>query len=259
MNDGQREKIHRLWDELADFEVGRSDEALTRLMTVLGGMVGAQNVGWNGAVRMMDEKRDPLKGWRVPVNRMLRPHPAPNVDLIKKLQHAWNSRKMDESFLIGVRDPGRFRWWSFRRMMPPKWFKSEFFKCYHAPLGIYDAVFISFPLNLGAESVFGFDRVRPRRAFSKMEIEMLCYALRGIKWFHRQIMLSHGLLASKSPVTPSERKVLHLLLTEASEKEMAAGLGVSVNTAHEHVTSIFRKFGVSGRSGLMSLWLGGGR
>lgn len=68
-------------------------------------------------------------------------------------------------------------------------------------------------------------------------------------------MLSRGLLLASAPLAPYELKVLQLLLTEASEKQIAERLGLAVSTTHSYVTSIFRKFGVRGRAGLMSLWL----
>ena len=37
--------------------------------------------------------------------------------------------------------------------------------------------------------------------------------------------------------------------------EIAARLGLAESTIHSYVASIFRKFGVRGRKGLMSLWL----
>lgn len=58
-----------------------------------------------------------------------------------------------------------------------------------------------------------------------------------------------------TPLSPQERRVLQLLLTDAPEKEIAARLGLAESTIHSYVASIFRKFGVRGRKGLMSLWL----
>nr|WP_246500099.1 helix-turn-helix transcriptional regulator [Azospirillum soli] len=80
--------------------------------------------------------------------------------------------------------------------------------------------------------------------------------LRGIKWFHRQVLLSHGLLVAASPLTAAERKVLHLFLTGLPEKLIAERLGRSQHTIHDTVASIYRKFGVSSRSALMAIWLG---
>lgn len=61
--------------------------------------------------------------------------------------------------------------------------------------------------------------------------------------------------ASVSALASHERKVLQLLLTDATEKQIAAQLGLAVSTTHSYITGIFRKFGVRGRAGLMSLWL----
>lgn len=58
-----------------------------------------------------------------------------------------------------------------------------------------------------------------------------------------------------TPLSRQERRVLDLLLTDAPEKEIAQALGLAESTIHSYVASIFRKFGVRGRKGLMSLWL----
>lgn len=58
-----------------------------------------------------------------------------------------------------------------------------------------------------------------------------------------------------TPLSPQERRVLELLLTDAAEREIAASMGLAESTLHSYVASIFRKFGVRGRKGLMSLWL----
>jgi len=60
---------------------------------------------------------------------------------------------------------------------------------------------------------------------------------------------------ASSPLTPTEHRVLRLLLTGAPEKRIADQLGLAVSTTHQHVVAIFRKFGVRSRAGLMSLWL----
>lgn len=63
--------------------------------------------------------------------------------------------------------------------------------------------------------------------------------------------------AMLSVLAPYERKVLELLLTEATEKQIAERLGLATSTTHSYITGIFRKYGVRGRAGLMSLWLKG--
>jgi DNA-binding CsgD family transcriptional regulator len=57
-------------------------------------------------------------------------------------------------------------------------------------------------------------------------------------------------------LSPIERRVFALLLTEQSEKLIAQSLGVSASSLHTYVRDVVRKFGVSGRQGLVALWLG---
>jgi DNA-binding CsgD family transcriptional regulator len=49
-----------------------------------------------------------------------------------------------------------------------------------------------------------------------------------------------------------ERQVLEILLTGAAEKQVAGLLGVSPNTAHQYVKSIYRKLSVTSRPQLMA-------
>jgi DNA-binding CsgD family transcriptional regulator len=215
-----QEKIHRVWDELSDFEANQSEQAAARLMACLCELGNAWNATWAGAIRMDGDRR-----------------------------------QIDPSFLLPMRGVGTFRTHSFRRELPPEWFESAFYDVQYGSIGTSDAVFVAFPLNRDCESHFGFYSCK---TFTDEEIALLTYALRGIKWFHRRLMLSRGLLMSSSPLTPTEQKVLQLLLTEASEKHIAQQVEIATSTVHQHVVSIYRKFGVSSRAGLMSLWLKGG-
>jgi hypothetical protein len=52
MSGNRSDLIHRLWDELADFDASRSDEALLQFMESLCLLVGARDAFWMGAVRM---------------------------------------------------------------------------------------------------------------------------------------------------------------------------------------------------------------
>ena len=145
--------------------------------------------------------------------------------------------------------------YSFRRDMPETWFASPFYARHYGDVGTFDAVFVAFPLNDDCESHFGFYSAK---TFTEADIRRLELSLRGIKWFHRQLMLSHGLLMASAPMTATEQRVLHMLLTKASEKEFGRRLDMAPSTAHQHVTRIYRKFGVRSRAELMSLWLGAG-
>ena len=147
---------------------------------------------------------------------------------------------------------GTFRTYSFRRQLPEDWFEGDFYKNFYAGAGIFDAVFVVFPLSEDCESHFGF---YSRERFTDEAIETFVYALRGLKGFHRSLMLSRGLLIASSPLTGAERKVLQLLFTDATEKHIAQELKLSVATVHQYVNGIYRKFGVRSRVSLIRLWL----
>lgn len=247
-------QIHRLWDDLSDFEASQSTRAAAHLMQTLCETAQAWNATWAGAIRVdPGVANDPLRGWRVGAVQALHPvEPHPDETHFKEVLRIWDRREIDPSFLLPLRGVGTFRTYSFRRELPPEWFDSPFFHRHYGSVGTQDAVFVAFPLNQDCESHFGF---YSHRTFSDAEIAHLAYALRGIKWFHRQLMLGSGLLTASLPLTPTERKVLHLLLTKASEKEIGRQVDMATSTAHQHVTSIFRKFGVRSRAELMSLWL----
>ena len=155
-----------------------------------------------------------------------------------------------------ARQSGCFRAPLLRELVPPSWFEDDFYKSEIEPRGIVDTLFVIFPVNACAEAYYGFHRTGAAGLFGDEDRQLAAYAMRGLKWFHRQVMLSHGLLVARTPLSPIERRVLALLLTERSEKEIAVVLNHSTATTHTYITDIFRRFNVSGRAGLTALWLG---
>lgn len=256
LNHTIQDDIHCLWDELAEFDAGQSDVACQHLQQRLCNMVGAWNSTWGGAFRLDNHPAsdDPLQGWRVAVTRLLHPFEPLFAEQgpFSELQARWNNREIDPSFLLPMRQVGEFRTYGHRRDLPPDWFEGAFYQHYCARFGTVDSVWVGFPINSDAESHFGF---YSHTIFTEQDIALLAYALRGIKWFHRQLMLTSGPLIARTPLTPTERKVLNLLLTKAPEKHIAEQLGLATSTTHQHVVSLFRKFAVRSRAELMSLWL----
>jgi len=256
MNDAMQERIAALWDTLSDFEARQTEQAATFLMRELCALSGAWNATWGGAVRLEGPGRnDPLQGWRVGAVQALLPVASvPEDQHFRDILKVWDRRVIDPSFLLPLDKVGTFRTYAFRRDLPAEWFASAFYRHHYESVGIRDALFAAFPINEDSESHFGF---YSREVFSEEAVSRVAYAMRGIKWFHRRLMLSHGLLSASTPLTPTERRVLQLLLTEASEKDIGRQLEIAPSTAHQHVSSVFRKFGVRSRAGLMSLWLKG--
>jgi DNA-binding CsgD family transcriptional regulator len=173
----------------------------------------------------------------------------------KSMRAIDQGRPRDPSAVEHARRAGSFRALRLSDLLGPGWRSGPTFEAYRAR-GLTDAMHVIFPVNDSAESYFGFQRRTGRAPFSETNRDLVAYALRGMKWFHRQVMLSQGLLVAREPLTGGERRLQGLLLTELSEKQIAAKLGQSPQTTHKNVTRLLRKLGVSGRAGLTALWLG---
>lgn len=251
-----RARIHLLWDGLADFDAAQVDHALTFLMQGLCDLVGGRNAEWLGIVRLADALRnDPAGGWRPPVVRFL--HPTDKlVDAVREQARRLDLQMINQAAAGIVAQSGRFRACRLCDVVPPAWFESDVYRAYYRDCDREDAIYVAFPVNADAESWFGVFRAGGQPRFSAQERDVLAYALRGIKWFHRQLLLSHGLLVAGTPLTQVERRVLQGLLSGQAEKQIAAELGQSYHTTHEYVTAIYRKFAVNNRPALMALWLG---
>jgi DNA-binding CsgD family transcriptional regulator len=248
-------RIHRLWDELADFGAHETDGALTHALRVLSDLVGAQNAFWLGAVRVAMDP-DPLHGWRIRGIRRMKATPE-DEHVYKLTRQRLEHRTADAVTLAQVAGAGVFRARLLRELAPAGFSATRDYDILYRARNISDAVFVVCPVNEDAESYFGWYRVGGESpAFSVLDRDVLAYALRALKWFQRRLMLDHGLLIARAPLSPMERRLVSLLLTELVEKEIAHELALTVATTHTYITDLFRKFGVSGRSGLTALWLG---
>ncbi|HUP21899.1 MAG TPA: helix-turn-helix transcriptional regulator [Thermoanaerobaculia bacterium] len=244
----------RLWDELGAYQSGDAEASRFHVMAGLCDLLGAHNAGWVGAVRTVVQDDDPLHGWRIGALSYLHPAEA-NQETIREMETRWRRREADPFNIIGVSRAGTFRVFTLRREMPESWFEADYYRDFYARRGIFDARCVSTPVTSDAESFFIFHRDQAAGAFGVAEIDLAAYTLRGRRRRHRSWMLARGLLIASQPLSPAERRVLGHLLSGDQEKQIAAKLELSATTTHDHVKSIYRKFGVGSRAALMSLWL----
>ena len=256
IDDDTVERIHLLWDELADFDAARADDALNHLLAGLCGLADAQNANWVGVVRMADVlPGDPVHGWRPRGIRYLHPS-QPVAERVSALTKNLEQGKVDETTVRNVALAGRFRTNLVADLAPEGWFDSDHYHRYYLAAGHADIIWAGVPINADAECYFGIFRDADHPRFTPAECDLVAYVLRGLKWFYRQHMLSRGLMVATAPLTATEREVLGGLLTGLSEKQIAAAQGQSYHTTHGHVAALYRKFGVNNRAALMALWLG---
>ena len=106
------------------------------------------------------------------------------------------------------------------------------------------------------ESYFLVDRPPGEPPFGEKEKHLAFLAISGMHTLHRRLFAERGLLPpATKPLAPRERETLGLLLEGRSEKEIAAAMDVSTSTAHQYITSLYRIFRTSGRTGLIATYL----
>lgn len=259
-------EIFRLWDELHDFGKDQTDAALEYSLKRICAMLDAQDGFWVGVVHIhgdAPQKRlsDPMFGWRI---RSIRPLHAQHHDT----KHYRKVVKDGMPAEIGTATTGaalaagggRFRAYTLQsgRLVDMEAFQqTAYYDFYFRRLDTRDRIWVVVPVNADTESCFCFDRKGEKPNFSDEDLELAAFALRGIKWFHRQLMLSHGLGLCEEPLTSSECRVIQHLLSGASESEIAQAMRLSQGTVHQYAVRIYQKFAVRGRVEFIALWLSG--
>ncbi len=249
------ERVHALWDQLANFSTGAVEEARRHFLTGLCELVDAQNVTWVGVVRMDTHPEDPYLGWRPRLIHLLHPDAriaAAAAEQARRVEQG----ETDPVVTHNLKALGRLRVTRLEDVVPPEWLEDAYYKRFWLDAGRVDSLWACAPVNEDTEVYLGLHRDLGRPRYSPEERDRVTYAMRGLRWFHRQQMLGFGLLVAKTPLTPVERNVLRQLLSGQSEKEIAQSLDYSTSFVHEYVTRIYRKYGVRSRAELSALWLG---
>jgi len=255
------EKVYELWDELADLPLADSRAAIERVFSCICEWIGADDAFWIGTARVQNELQaadDILHGWRLRTAERWKSRPEYTPEYVRKIL-AHMERDPGMSTIKVISEAGRFR--SYRLhdgFIDFKAFRqTPQYQMYFLKGGITDRIWCVMPVNRDAESMFCFERINRRRHYTPGDEQLVRQTLRGLKWFHRQLLLNHGLLVGKTPLSPAHRRLLLQLLSHKSEKEIADILGLSRATTHKYVTDVYRSFNVSSRAGLMTLWMGG--
>ncbi len=253
---GDPNVIYRLWDELSDFAVGDADAALEHLLGSLCSIFCAQNAIWSAVVRLPSAvEGDSLHGWRPRLVRVLKPVELMEGSVREQVCTSY-SPTADLSQIQAVSGPERFRVKLLFEALPPDWFEGPHYRRHYLGVGHADSMSMRCSLNDDVRVHIFLFRAPEAARFQTGDKEPFALALRALRWFYRQQLLSQGLLIAKAPLTNTERRVLLQLLHGNTEKEIASLLRQSPHTTHIHVKSIYNKFDVHNRSTLMSLWLG---
>ena len=254
--------IFEIWDKLADFDATRTEEAQLFLMRELKRLVGADDAVWVGVVRMAygeAARRDHQLGWRGRAVVHLEWTDLKREVVAAAMKAQERDGGVDSSIEMAKR-AGVFRTLVLRELHDMQTFvDSEHYKSCFIPFDITDRLWCVFPVNEDCEVAYILDRFGDRPGFTEEDKQVVAATLRPIKWFHRQTMLSHGVMLGDKRLTPRERSLCALLRGHQTEKEIAHALGLTLFTTRSYIKALYEKFGVKGRAGLMALWLGGGK
>ncbi len=243
-----------LWDKLADFPASKTDRSLDFLLSTLCEWLHADRAVWLGAIRVRTDKKDALNGWR--------PRAVHNLgkDRISRKLYNLGMKALDSGHSMPmleshVKFAGKFRVYTRAEFAPIEYFESDYYKAQQSIQSDRDVLYAVAPVNRDAESYFLFSRWQGDE-FSEEDKALASNTLKGLKWFFRRIMLHHGLMLADTPLTATERQVLSHLVSNLSEKQIAEKIDKKIDTTHQHVKSIYRKFNVNSRPALMAIWLG---
>ncbi len=254
--DGDKdEQIFGLWDALANFAVGDGDAAIDHLLSALCRLVGAQNALWSVVVRLPSSADDALGGWRPRMVHLLKPLPPVASSVQEQFDTLW-SPSVDISQILAVSGDEPFRIRLLFEALPADWFEGPHYKRHYLAVGHRDSISMRCAINEDVRVHIFLFRNSNVPLFAPADKDSFGLALRGLRWFYRQQLLSHGLLVADTPLTGTERRVLLELLDGKTEKSAATALRQSPHTTHIHVKSLYAKFGVHNRAELTSLWLG---
>lgn len=258
MQDIEKQAVHDLWDEMAQGSASRSVEMMECVLSRLSELVDAQQAYWMGTLRLQAiAETDPVQGWRARHIHYLKPS-AEREAIRKEHYRRLDKGQIDPSIHENLKGAGqRFRINIKHKMVSDEWYETEFHQTMFVPLEICDVVYVAMPVSQDVESWMAFERCgKERPNFGDKEQMLLEYAIRPTQWFHKQLLLHHGVLLAEETLNASERRVMASLLTNKTEAEIAEELALSPSTVHTYCMRICRKFGVRGRNGLISLWLG---
>ncbi len=247
--------IAGLWHELAEFPESHTEDTLTHCLTRLASIIGASNAFWVGAAREdgAPQAQDLMHGWRPKAVHYLYSNPVRDrltADVLRRM----GANVVDPHTLAFVARAGSTRAFLREELVDDKtWERSWLVNEALRPAGIESRLVGARAVDDATESYICLDRDDDDEPFAQRERDLLQLFLMGCPAFHRQQLTARVL--GNPRLTPRERDVLALLLTDRTEREIGRELDLTWRTTHQYSVSILRKFGVRGRIGLMAMWL----
>lgn len=248
--------VVRLATAAAALPADRPDEAAGALLSHLTALVGARDSFLTLAtLDPATADGDPLAGWR-PGHVVYERCDSRRLAIMSEYRRERRYRA-DPLVHGAVSAAGRPRALRRRDVVDDhRWDRSPGAELLRA-VDVGDRLLAGLPVGPRAEAFLVLDRAPGERPFDEAARELAHLAAEAVAPALRRIARGFGLTDSGDRLAPRERAVLGGLLSGRSEKEIAAALGLTVRSAHQVVTAVYRSFGVHSRPELMALWLSG--
>lgn len=246
------EQIVSLGHETAEVPADEIESAASFALRRMEHCIGAFNAYWIAAVRDSNVKpQDPAHGWR-PHDILYAHDQAQMVRTNSTVAERMAGGEVDPATAAIIAHAGKTRCFLREELVSDQeWEKSWIVNEVHRPRGIADQLVAGQPLGPRHESYIGLVRGPEERRFTGRDRDLLLLFMHATRPLQQRLMIYRG-LAGAARLTIRERDVMRLLVTDRTEKEIAARLGISEFTVHQHARSVYAKHNVSGRLGLMA-------
>lgn len=250
----------RLWRALAEFPASEAKASRSHALESLRRLIGGERAWWIVGVRDRADVHPPEERWRDwraihseytngseedRARRDLLPqrYAAGGVNL-------YHRRRRAVPGLCHVARPREV-------MTAREWSGDENVPKLRKPRGLDDQMVGTYFFDPNTAVHVGIGRSIRMPRFDERSRGLLRLFFGGAHGWIREQLLGTGWIEVEggAKLSPRESDVVRLLLTDLSEKQIADRLSLTVRSAHQYVTTVYRRFGVSGRAGLMALWL----
>lgn len=251
----QWDALTALWHELSEFPASEAEPSLEHALRGLQRMIGSERIWWTlSAKTRWKRRRNRIEDWKVvdvlPVDASI------DDQMVRVMMEHYAAGDYDEFTRRRLAVPGRCLCHRDADLMTrAEWTRDWDFAEARRPAGLDGTLVATYRVSEQCEAHVGLDRSMHTSAFTPEERDLLEAFMAGAQIWHREQCLVRGWIECDAPLAARERDVVQQLLTGATEKQIARDLGMTPRTVHYYVTELCRRFGVSGRRGLMALWL----
>ena len=131
-----------------------------------------------------------------------------------------------------------------------EWSRLPLVQHFRQQLGLVECMASMFPLGRAGRAAWLFLYRRSAAPFSARHRDLLHVIHGELDWMYRPTRPTGP--TEFRTLTVRQRQTLYRLLAGDSEKQVAAGLGLSRHTVHVHVKSLYRTFKVNSRNELLA-------